>query len=112
MEKKTYTADELDHASRDELIGIISSLQGTIVRMAQNQDPILEQAALLRQQCWKLRPMKRMGRWKSRNLRKCSSAGKKAERETRRKSERHPCHSGPAQNDRRQTESRISGWEI
>ena len=50
MEKKTYTADELNHASRDELMGIISSLQETIVRMAENQDLILEQVALLRQQ--------------------------------------------------------------
>lgn len=50
MEKKIYTADELDNASRDELMGIISSLQETIVQMAQNQDLILEQVALLRQQ--------------------------------------------------------------
>ena len=50
MEKKTYTADELNHASRDELMGIIPSLQETIVRMAENQDLILEQVALLRQQ--------------------------------------------------------------
>lgn len=50
MEKKIYTADELNNASRDELIGIISSLQETIVQMAENQDLILEQVALLRQQ--------------------------------------------------------------
>ena len=50
MEKKIYTADELNNASRDELIGIISSLQETVVRMAENQDLILEQVALLRQQ--------------------------------------------------------------
>lgn len=50
MEKKIYTADELNNASRDELIGIISSLQETIVRMAENQDLVLEQVALLRQQ--------------------------------------------------------------
>lgn len=50
MEKKTYTADELNNASRDELIGILSSLQETIVRMAENQDLILEQTALFRQQ--------------------------------------------------------------
>lgn len=50
MKKKIYTADELNNASRDELMGIISSLQETIVRMAENQDLILEQAALLRQQ--------------------------------------------------------------
>ena len=50
MEKKIYTADELNNASRDELIGIISSLQETIVQMAENQNLILEQVALLRQQ--------------------------------------------------------------
>ena len=50
MEKKIYTADELNNASRDELIGIIASLQETVVRMAENQDLILEQVALLRQQ--------------------------------------------------------------
>lgn len=52
MEKKIYTADELNNASRDELIGIISSLQETVVRMAENQDLILEQVAFLRQQCF------------------------------------------------------------
>ena len=48
MEKMIYTADELNHADRDELIGIILSLQENIARMTQNQELILEQIAILR----------------------------------------------------------------
>ena len=36
MEKMIYTADELNNADRDELIGIILSLQKNIARMTQN----------------------------------------------------------------------------
>ena len=50
MEKKIYTASELNNASREELIGIILSLQESTARMAENQELILEQIALLRQQ--------------------------------------------------------------
>lgn len=50
MEKKIYTADELNSTSRDELIGIILSLQGNITQMMENQELILEQVAILRQQ--------------------------------------------------------------
>lgn len=50
MEKKIYTADELNSTSRDELIGIILSLQGNITQMMENQESILEQIAILRQQ--------------------------------------------------------------
>ncbi|KAI4445915.1 hypothetical protein C823_000432 [Eubacterium plexicaudatum ASF492] len=45
-----YTADELNNADRDELIGIILSLQKNIARMTQNQELILEQIAILRGQ--------------------------------------------------------------
>ena len=50
MEKMIYTADELNNADRDELIGIILSLQENIARMTQNQELILEQTAILRGQ--------------------------------------------------------------
>lgn len=50
MEKMIYTADELNNADRDELIGIILSLQKNIARMTQNQELILEQTAILRGQ--------------------------------------------------------------
>lgn len=50
MEKKIYTADELNSASKDELIRIILSLQGNIAQMMENQESILEQIAILRQQ--------------------------------------------------------------
>lgn len=50
MEKIIYTADELNNADRDELIGIILSLQKNIARMTQNQELILEQIAILRGQ--------------------------------------------------------------
>ena len=50
MEKKIYTPDELNNASRDELVGIILSLQETAARMMENQELILEQIAILRQQ--------------------------------------------------------------
>lgn len=50
MEKKIYTPDELNNASRDELAGIILSLQETAARMMENQELILEQTAILRQQ--------------------------------------------------------------
>ena len=45
-----YTADELNNTDRDELIGIILSLQENITRMTQNQELILEQISILRGQ--------------------------------------------------------------
>lgn len=50
MEKMIYTADELNNAGRDELIGIILSLQENIARMTRNQELILEQITILRGQ--------------------------------------------------------------
>ena len=50
MEKMIYTADELNNTDRDELIGIILSLQENIAQMTQNQELILEQMAILRGQ--------------------------------------------------------------
>jgi len=50
MEKKIYTADELNHVDKEELIRIILSLQENIALMSQNQELILEQIAILRQQ--------------------------------------------------------------
>lgn len=50
MEKKIYTADELNNTSREELVRIILSLQENTVRMMENQELILEQLAILRQQ--------------------------------------------------------------
>ncbi len=50
MEKKVYTTDELDNASREELAGIVLSLQGSIARMMENQELIMEQISVLRQQ--------------------------------------------------------------
>jgi transposase len=50
MEKIIYTEDELNNAGRDELVGIILSLQENIARMTQNQELILEQMAILRGQ--------------------------------------------------------------
>ncbi len=47
MEKVIYTPDELHIANRDELIGIILSLQENIARMTENQELILEQIAIL-----------------------------------------------------------------
>lgn len=50
MEKKVYTTDELNNASREDLVGIILSLQGSIARMMENPELIMEQISLLRQQ--------------------------------------------------------------
>lgn len=50
MEKKIYTPDELNNADRDELVAIILSLQETAARMMENQELIMEQIAILRQQ--------------------------------------------------------------
>lgn len=50
MEKIIYTEDELNNAGRDELVGIILSLQENIARMTRNQELILEQIAILRGQ--------------------------------------------------------------
>lgn len=50
MEKKVYTADELNNASREELIGIALSLQENIALMMENQELVMEQIAILRQQ--------------------------------------------------------------
>ena len=50
MEKKVYTTDELNNASREDLVGIVLSLQGSIARMMENQELIMEQISLLRQQ--------------------------------------------------------------
>ena len=50
MEKKVYTTDELNHADKEELIGIILSLQENLARMMENQELIIEQVAMLRQQ--------------------------------------------------------------
>ncbi|KAI4447681.1 hypothetical protein C823_002200 [Eubacterium plexicaudatum ASF492] len=94
-----YTADELNNADRDELIGIILSLQKNIARMTQNQELILEQIAILRGQRFgrhsekmnvidgqmslfltnrKPQPANRAHRQKNRILRKLSSAGKRS----------------------------------
>ena len=45
MEKTVYTADELNNASRDDLVGIILSLQENIAGMMENRELILEQIA-------------------------------------------------------------------
>ena len=50
MEKKVYTTDEPNNASREDLVGIVLSLQGSIARMMENQELIMEQISLLRQQ--------------------------------------------------------------
>lgn len=50
MEKIVYTEDELNNTGREELVGIILSLQENIARMTQNQELILEQIAILRGQ--------------------------------------------------------------
>ena len=50
MEKKIYTADELNHVEKDELVRIILSLQENTARMMENQDLVMEQIAILRQQ--------------------------------------------------------------
>lgn len=50
MEKKIYTADELNNVNREELIGIALSLQENIALMIENQELIMEQIAILRQQ--------------------------------------------------------------
>lgn len=50
MEKKAYTTDELNSASREALITIILSLQESLGRMEENQELILEQIAVMRQQ--------------------------------------------------------------
>lgn len=50
MEKKAYTTDELNNASREELAGIVLSLQDGIARMMENQELIMEQISVLRQQ--------------------------------------------------------------
>lgn len=50
MEKKIYTADELNHVEKDELVRIILSLQENTARMMENQDLVMEQSAILRQQ--------------------------------------------------------------
>ena len=50
MEKKVYTTDELNNASRENLVGIVLSQQGSIARMMENQELIMEQISLLRQQ--------------------------------------------------------------
>lgn len=49
MEKIIYTEEELNNASKEELIGIIFSLQENIAQMTQNQELILEQIAILRE---------------------------------------------------------------
>ena len=50
MEKKVYTMDELNNTSREDLVGIVLSLQGSIARMMENQELIMEQISVLRQQ--------------------------------------------------------------
>lgn len=50
MEKKVYTTDELDNASREDLAGIVLSLLGSIARMMENQELIMGQISVLRQQ--------------------------------------------------------------
>ena len=50
MEKKIYTADELNNAEKDELVRIVLSLQENTARMMENQELIMEQLAVLRQQ--------------------------------------------------------------
>ena len=50
MEKKVYTADELNNAEKDELVRIVLSLQENTARMMENQELIMEQLAVLRQQ--------------------------------------------------------------
>lgn len=50
MEKKIYTADELNHVEKDELVSIILLLQENTARMMENQELIMEQIAVLRQQ--------------------------------------------------------------
>lgn len=48
MEKKIYTADELNHVEKDELVSIILSLQENTARMMENQELVMEQIAVLR----------------------------------------------------------------
>ena len=50
MEKKIYTADELNHVEKDGLARTILSLQQNTARMMENQGLIMEQIAVLRQQ--------------------------------------------------------------
>ena len=50
MEKKIYTADELNHVEKDELVRIILSLQENTARIMESQELIMEQIAILRQQ--------------------------------------------------------------
>lgn len=50
MEKKVYTTDEWNHTDKEELVSIILSLQENIAQMMENQEWIIEQAAMLRQQ--------------------------------------------------------------
>lgn len=50
MEKKVYTADELNNAGREELAAVVLSLQDGIARMMENQELIMEQISVLRQQ--------------------------------------------------------------
>ncbi len=50
MGKNIYTEDELKQTAREELVRIILSLQKTVARMMENQELILEQISILRQQ--------------------------------------------------------------